>query len=544
MSATSRFMPGALALALASVSIVAVTGQPARADDPDQTLEELLGVTPSPTGADAQRSLKIIKPQPAPATPAQNAPDMTAPLVPPAAAPAAADASSPLILPPGSLPIAATQPTAPPPPSLPAVAAIVKASPPPAVVATPRVTTAAAASGGLLPSTVLAALASQPTATSDPVRMGSPIGFPRALPELADELAGRAVSPSSPAPTSTQLSKAAGSWPLTPPLPAGMTGDAGNMIDDIAILPETPLPASGLVPELAPVPALQTVVPETAPQATADTAVLPAQKLAQLGVGSDVDSTASLFAGRQTSGQIDVSAGELLGQDAISAPVATTVPAQSVAGVNPAGGAAPIVSPILPADAPPAAVVTAPPAASAPVAGASEQPAVTMNTPPIPDSQPAQDAMPPSGAATPKTTSKTILAYAQPPRNLTLPANDLSASGNTLEPGELLGRVIFPPFNSSIPPFVREMIRNKILPALRANPGTRVAISGYADWTPNGSVDASMDIGQRRAENVQNYLQEQGIAPGRLLAEGVGVDFLPGVPRDRVDLRVLTPKVQ
>jgi outer membrane protein OmpA-like peptidoglycan-associated protein len=55
---------------------------------------------------------------------------------------------------------------------------------------------------------------------------------------------------------------------------------------------------------------------------------------------------------------------------------------------------------------------------------------------------------------------------------------------------------------------------------LRENPNRNVLIEGHTDNT--GSAAYNQDLSQRRAEAVRQFLIQQGISPGRLIARGYG----------------------
>lgn len=60
----------------------------------------------------------------------------------------------------------------------------------------------------------------------------------------------------------------------------------------------------------------------------------------------------------------------------------------------------------------------------------------------------------------------------------------------------------------------------KILRFLQENPGVRVEISGHTDNT--GSASYNVQLSEKRAAAVNNYLVSQGISPGRLIPKGYG----------------------
>ncbi len=55
---------------------------------------------------------------------------------------------------------------------------------------------------------------------------------------------------------------------------------------------------------------------------------------------------------------------------------------------------------------------------------------------------------------------------------------------------------------------------------LKDNPAQRVVIEGYTDNV--GTRDYNLDLSQRRAETVRNFLIQNGISPTRVTARGMG----------------------
>jgi len=61
---------------------------------------------------------------------------------------------------------------------------------------------------------------------------------------------------------------------------------------------------------------------------------------------------------------------------------------------------------------------------------------------------------------------------------------------------------------------------DKIVAILNGNPGISVEIQGHTDST--ASAEYNIDLSQRRAETVMNYLESKGIAASRMTAHGYG----------------------
>ena len=88
---------------------------------------------------------------------------------------------------------------------------------------------------------------------------------------------------------------------------------------------------------------------------------------------------------------------------------------------------------------------------------------------------------------------------------------------------------------------------NDVAATLIDFPSTAVDIVGHA--SADGPADYNMDLSQRRAVSVSNYLTNQGLRPVRLSAVGMGeTQPLPGIsPEDPQNRRVeivLTPIVE
>lgn len=463
MSATSRFMRSALALA--SVSIAALGASPAFAKDPDQTLEDLLGVSPAAEVSEQDKSLTIIPPEP-------EAPP------PPALAerkPAAAAADLPAV--PATAPASATLAATVPLPD----------SPPERKPIQPPKAAAKTVPDNRMPSAVLRTSIGKPATAPRDMASGSPIGKPAPLPELLKDL--RNASP-----------RAA---PLPGPAAVATAESSISLPDPAAKRALHPDPLSGFNPAAASTPAPAPTSPIPALAKISPVPALPSHRAAELGLNSvnPAPAAAHLFASTGNKGEYTVSVADLLGK---TPPPHSTALATEMRTVS------------------------------------ESQSAITPVTP-TPPEKPAA-ASPESPAAKPQ---KVFGASPTPtdPRPLIGPqANtDVAAAAAPLAADDLVERFIFTAFSSSLPPAIQHSLSEKVLPALRQQPNLKVQISGFADWTPNGSVEASTAISARRAENVARFLREQGIAPERLHVRGVGVDFLPGAPRDRVDITVVAP---
>jgi outer membrane protein OmpA-like peptidoglycan-associated protein len=452
------------ALALASVSLAALGALPAFAKDPDQTLEDLLGVSPAAEVSEQDKSLTIISPEP-------EAPP------PPAIAerkPAAAAAELPAV--PATAPASAT------------IAATVPLpdSPPERKPVQPLKAAAKTAPDNRMPSAVLRTSVGKPATAPQNMASGSPIGKPAPLPELLRDL--RNASPSA--------------APLPKPAAVATAESSISLPDPAAKRALHPDPVSGFNPEAASTPAPAPTSPISALAGISPVPALPSHRAAELGLNSVNPAPAAthLFASTGNKGEYTVSVADLLGNTTLPL---SPAPATETRTVSESQSAITPVTPT-PPEKPAAAPLESPAAKPQKVFGAS-----TATTAPRPLIDPQ---------------AKADVAAAAP-----LAADDL------------VDRFIFTAFSSSLPGAIRNSLSDKVLPALRQQPKLKVQISGFADWTPNGSVEASTAISERRAENVARFLREQGIAPERLHVRGVGVDFLPGAPRDRVDITVVAP---
>jgi outer membrane protein OmpA-like peptidoglycan-associated protein len=261
-------------------------------------------------------------------------------------------------------------------------------------------------------------------------------------------------------------------------------------------------------------------------------------------LGLDIDGApANVFPEDHNRGSESVSAADLLTRSSAPASAEAAEPVTPAKPEKPRQPDIAAVKPPKPAKPAPEKPVAEAPKPESESEAAKPAAADTANATQTPEHPPAEDtSMPP--IAQPSTTRASELDRTEgsaTPRQLTAPANDTLSAPKTLTSGELVGRITFPAFNSTPPLVVKDMIRDKILPTLRMNPTLRVQVSGFADWTPNGSIDASTAISQRRAENITRFLIEEGIEPSRLQTRGVGVDFLPGAARNRVDITAIEP---
>lgn len=96
-------------------------------------------------------------------------------------------------------------------------------------------------------------------------------------------------------------------------------------------------------------------------------------------------------------------------------------------------------------------------------------------------------------------------------------------------------RLEFLPGSISLAPSTIVAVR-QLANSMQHDTGLRLELHGFGDFARKGSLDASRRMGGARADNVAKALQEFGVDPRRLNVVPVGLDFLPGVARDRVDV--------
>ncbi|MCH4565024.1 OmpA family protein [Halomonas sp. EGI 63088] len=86
-----------------------------------------------------------------------------------------------------------------------------------------------------------------------------------------------------------------------------------------------------------------------------------------------------------------------------------------------------------------------------------------------------------------------------------------------------------------------EIILDEVASRLRENPDLRVRIDGHTDSV--GSDEYNLDLSQRRAESVRDYLMSQGIAGNRMTATGYGEER-PVATNDTDEGRSLNRRVE
>ena len=94
-------------------------------------------------------------------------------------------------------------------------------------------------------------------------------------------------------------------------------------------------------------------------------------------------------------------------------------------------------------------------------------------------------------------------------------------------------QIPFPPFQSAITPDLQEYL-DRLAAGLQGSGAIEVV--GFANWTSNGSLDASKRLSATRANAIKSYLVRKGIPATRITVRAEGLDFRGGVPRDRVEV--------
>ncbi len=115
------------------------------------------------------------------------------------------------------------------------------------------------------------------------------------------------------------------------------------------------------------------------------------------------------------------------------------------------------------------------------------------------------------------------------------PASLLPKPAAEKRPDVLAATLAFTPFHSVMPATAEAQLQ-QVAETLKQDTTRTVELRGYADWTPNGSLEATEYLAAKRASIVKEYLQTQGIAGNRIKAVGKGFDYEGGVPRDRVEV--------
>ena len=82
------------------------------------------------------------------------------------------------------------------------------------------------------------------------------------------------------------------------------------------------------------------------------------------------------------------------------------------------------------------------------------------------------------------------------------------------------GHVLFASGKSELLPSAQTKLTEVANALKMAHPGTTILVEGHTD--SHGSKVLNLELSQRRAQAVRDYLAAQGIAPERIKAEGLG----------------------
>ena len=106
-------------------------------------------------------------------------------------------------------------------------------------------------------------------------------------------------------------------------------------------------------------------------------------------------------------------------------------------------------------------------------------------------------------------------------------------------------QLLFPSGDWRMPAEAQQTI-GKIVPILAPMQQTKIMVNGYTDDVPIGpglmrqGVTSNLELSQRRADNVMQFLISQGVSPGLVSAQGLG-DAAPvapnGTPKGRAQNR-------
>lgn len=97
-----------------------------------------------------------------------------------------------------------------------------------------------------------------------------------------------------------------------------------------------------------------------------------------------------------------------------------------------------------------------------------------------------------------------------------------------------ISTILFPAFQSQLNLSSQQNIK-ALAQQLKASNAT-VVLNGYADWTSNGSMDATNYLSERRAKMVKQALLDQGVSASQVVVTGKGLDLRGGLSKDRVDV--------
>ena len=109
-------------------------------------------------------------------------------------------------------------------------------------------------------------------------------------------------------------------------------------------------------------------------------------------------------------------------------------------------------------------------------------------------------------------------------------------------------QLLFPSGDWQMPATAQQTIA-KMVPILAPMQQTKIAVNGYTDNVPIGpglkrkGVDTNLELSQKRADNVMQYMVAQGVNPAMISAQGFG-DAEPVASNDSEDDRAQNRRVE
>jgi chemotaxis protein MotB len=109
-------------------------------------------------------------------------------------------------------------------------------------------------------------------------------------------------------------------------------------------------------------------------------------------------------------------------------------------------------------------------------------------------------------------------------------------------------QLLFPSGDWQMPPDAQQTIA-KMVPILAPMQQTKIMVNGYTDNVPIGSglkrqgITSNVELSQKRAETVMNFMTSQGVNPSLVSAQGFG-EADPVVSNDTADGRAQNRRVE
>jgi len=108
--------------------------------------------------------------------------------------------------------------------------------------------------------------------------------------------------------------------------------------------------------------------------------------------------------------------------------------------------------------------------------------------------------------------------------------------------------LLFPSGDWQMPTAAQQTMA-KMIPILAPMQQTKIMVNGYTDDVPIGpglmrqGVTSNLELSQRRADNVMQFLISQGVSPGLVSAQGLG-DAAPVAPNGTPEGRAQNRRVE